>query len=86
MTFDFLNSLASQRFLGKNEDVGVESDIDVKVETERTSIRTLGSENDDTVPQPKVTREWFETLNDVTVEEFSFFTGSFVDFDTISSP
>ena len=36
----------------------------------------LGSENDNTRPQPTVTSKWSETLNDVTVEEFSFFTGS----------
>ena len=39
MAFDFLNSLASQSFLGENGDVGVnsgdESDIDVEVGTER---------------------------------------------------
>ena len=41
MAFDFLNSLASQSFLGENKDVvvdsGDESDIDVEVET---SIRS----------------------------------------------
>ena len=45
MAFDFQNSLASQSFLGENGDVGVdsgdESDIDVEVETERTSIRSI---------------------------------------------
>ena len=38
--------------------------------------------NDDTGPQPPVISEWSKTLNDVTEEEFSSFTGSVIDFDT----
>ena len=37
-----------------------------------------------TGPQPPVISEWSETLNDVAVEEFSSFTGSVIDFDTVS--
>ena len=49
---------------------------DVEVETEREPVLDLlGNENDETRPQPTLTSEWSETLNDVTVE-FSSFTGS----------
>ena len=91
MAFDFLNSLASQSFLDGNEDVGVDSgdelDIDVELETEREAELDLSDdENNHTGPQPSDTREWSEALEDVTVEGFTSFTGSVIDFDTLSSP